>query len=97
VNAFLSEYGVTAKDLRTYHATKAMFEELKAASRPEKSEPLTKKETAARLKAAFEKVAYQMGHTPAVCRTSYVLPQLVDDFVQNGGRLSLSAWEGAVR
>jgi len=97
VNAFLREHGVTAKDLRTYHATKAMFEILKAASRPANAPPLTKKETAARLKAAFDKVAYEMGHTPAVCKTSYVLPQLVDDFVQNGGRLSLSAWEDAVR
>lgn len=97
VNAFLSKYGVTAKDLRTYHATKAMFETLKAASRPANAPPLTKREVTARLKAAFDKVAYEMGHTPAVCKTSYVLPQLVDDFIHNGGRLSLSAWEDAVR
>jgi DNA topoisomerase I len=97
VNDFLGKYGITAKDLRTYHATKAMFTELKTASRPPRSKPLPKKEIAARLKAAFDTVAHQMGHTPAVCKTSYVLPQLVEDFERNGGRLSLSAWEDAAR
>ena len=79
VNAFLSKYGVTAKDLRTYHATKAMFEALKAASRPANAPPLTKREVTARLKSAFNKARYN-GATPAVCKTSYVLPQLVDSY-----------------
>jgi hypothetical protein len=92
VNDYLRGYGITAKDFRTYHATRAMFEQLQGLS---SDQPLPKKEVKERVKQAFEVVAERMGHTPAVCRTSYVLPEIVADYEANGGRLTLPNWESA--
>jgi hypothetical protein len=92
VNAWLRRYGITAKDFRTYHATRLAYEGLKAASRPARSKPLTKREARARVAAVVEDVAAKMGHTAAVCRRAYILPALIEDYLRNGGRLSGRAW-----
>lgn len=94
VNAWLREYGVSAKDFRTYHATRLCYEELKRAS---SRKPLTKKEIKARVKAAVEATAERLGHTPAVCRQSYILPAVIEDFEANGGKLSINPWKAAKR
>lgn len=31
----------------------------------------------------LQKVADRLGHTPAICRTSYVHPRLIEDFTEN--------------
>ena len=96
VNRFLGQWGVSAKDFRTYHATQMVFTELKRLSRPKGSRKLSKKEAKARVKQAVEVVAEQLGHTPAVCKSAYILPAVLADFEENGGRLSLPGWADAV-
>jgi len=91
VNSWLRRYGITAKDLRTYHATRLAYEGLEAASRPPRSKPLTQREARARVTAVIKDVAEKMGHTPSVCRRSYILPDLIEDYLENGGRLSSRA------
>lgn len=92
VNEKLSSHNVTAKDFRTYHATRLCYEGLKAVSR-KKSEPeLSQAEMKRRMKAVIESVAEHLGHTPSVCKTSYILPQLIDNYVRNGGRVETAPW-----
>ncbi len=92
VNDWLRDYGVSAKDFRTYHATRLCFEELKRLS---SRQPLAKKEIKQRVKQAVAATAERLGHTPAVCRQSYILPAVIDDFEANGGRLSIDPWKTA--
>jgi DNA topoisomerase I len=75
VNRYLSQFGVTAKQFRTFHATRLMHEML--ASNP----GLAEDERPAAVSAAFERVAAKLGHTPEVCRGSYVDPTLIEDFL----------------
>jgi DNA topoisomerase IB len=78
VNEYLREASgadVTAKDFRTWHATVLAAAELAAAG-PQRS-ATARKRTVAR---AMREVAEQLGNTPAVARSSYVDPRVVDLF-----------------
>lgn len=84
VNDYLREVSggeFTAKDYRTWAATMAAALLLCALESPE-SERAGKR----CVKQMIERVADQLGHTPAVCRKSYVHPQLVEDYM--GDRLA---------
>lgn len=75
VNAYLERFGATAKMFRTYHATRLAREALlqqRDASPGDREDVVS---------AMFEKVAEQLGHTPAVCRQAYVDPQIIEDFL----------------
>ncbi len=95
VNKFLGKWGVSAKDLRTYHATRLVFQKLRKVSRPKGSRRLTKRETKARVKQVVEAVAKTLGHTPGVCKANYILPALIVEFERNAGRLTLPTWQEA--
>lgn len=73
----------TAKDFRTWAACKETFRLLCS-----HEVPPTKKEQQAVLKAAICEVAELLGHTPAVCRKSYIHPQLLLAWQQG----DLHAW-----
>jgi DNA topoisomerase I len=78
VNDYLREVTggpFTAKDYRTWAATLAAAWLLCAERRPATQRDC--KRCVARVVGA---VAEQLGHTPAVCRASYIHPQIVDDF-----------------
>jgi DNA topoisomerase IB len=78
VNEYLREASgvdLTAKDFRTWHATVLAAVELAAAG-PQRS-PTARRRTVARV---MREVAGQLGNTPAVARTSYVDPRVVDLF-----------------
>jgi len=64
---------MTAKDFRTWHATVLAAVELAAAG-PQRS-AAARKRTVARV---MREVAEQLGNTPAVARSSYVDPRVVD-------------------
>jgi DNA topoisomerase-1 len=69
VNAYLRRAAgvdMTAKCLRTWVATVRMAEELLAAG------------AEAPLRAALERVASDLGHTPTICRKSYVHPEVIE-------------------
>ncbi len=77
VNAFLKPFDATAKNFRTYHATRMAREYLLA-------HPAANAEARAAVeKEMFETVAEALGHTPAVCRQSYVDPRVITAY-ENG-------------
>ena len=67
--------GFSAKDFRTWHGTVLAAVELA------REEPPSSKGRGERaIRAAIERVAERLGNTPAVCRSSYVDPRLLDRF-----------------
>lgn len=73
----LSDIEMTAKDFRTWHATVLMAVALAVSS------SVTKPTARARaISRAYKEVSRYLGNTPAVCRTSYVDPKVVDLFEQ---------------
>ena len=77
VNAYLAEVlggDLTAKDFRTWHGTV-----LAAAALAESVEPGDTKASRKRaVRAAVEEVAAYLGNTPAVARSSYIDPRVID-------------------
>jgi DNA topoisomerase I len=81
VNEYLREHSggdFTAKDYRTWAATMAAAMLLCALEHPG-----TERGCKQCIKAVLDKVATRLGHTPTICRTSYVHPRLFDDFTAN--------------
>jgi DNA topoisomerase IB len=80
VNVYIKELlgeEFSAKDFRTWHATVLMAVAL--AGREPPASPTGAKRA---VSAAIKEVAEQLGNTPAVCRTSYVDPRVVDRFTE---------------
>ena len=85
VNAYLRELlgeGASAKDFRTWNATVLMAQRLGLTDVPGAS-PRTRMTL---VRAAYRDVADYLGNTPAVARSSYVDPRIVDLF-QSGTTL----------
>jgi DNA topoisomerase-1 len=78
INAYLREISgeeMTAKDFRTWHGTVKAAEELAAAG-PQETRTGRKKAVSH----AMKEVAEMLGNTPAVARSSYVDPRVVEEF-----------------
>lgn len=78
VNAYLREHlgdGFSAKDFRTWHATRRAYELLLAQARPV---PCTDAACRRVLKEIVCEVAAQLRNTPAVCRKSYINPVVLE-------------------
>ncbi|MDB4956232.1 MAG: topoisomerase [Myxococcales bacterium] len=81
VNDYLREISggpFTAKDYRTWAATLGAALLLCALEHPE-----TQRACKQCIKSVLEQVASRLGHTVAVCRSSYVHPRLLEDFAAN--------------
>ena len=65
----------SAKDFRTWHGTVLAAVELAAGP-----EPSSTSGTKRAIDAAVKRVAEQLGNTPAVCRSSYIDPRVLDRF-----------------
>jgi DNA topoisomerase I len=79
VNAYLqevTEHPFTAKDFRTWAATVSAAEQLGNIECPEK-EPQRKQ----CIVQAVKDVAKRLGNTPAVCRKSYIHPEILEGFL----------------
>jgi DNA topoisomerase-1 len=86
VNDYLREASAgdfTAKDYRTWAATMAAAVLLCALEHPGNLRACKRSITS-----VLQQVAQRLGHTPAVCRASYIHPALFEDFTEN--RLSRS-------
>ena len=93
INAFIKECtggDFTAKDFRTWNATvlAAMALAVSSAVRSESG----RKRAVTR---AVKEVAHYLGNTPAVCRSSYVDPRVIDRFLE--GKTISHAVEGLAR
>jgi DNA topoisomerase IB len=78
VNAYLQEKAgeeFSAKDFRTWHGTVLAAVEL-----ARQGPPNSKGGAERTIRAAIERVAERLGNTPAVCRSSYVDPRVLDRF-----------------
>jgi DNA topoisomerase-1 len=78
VNDYLqsaTELDITAKTFRTWGATVLAAEQLS-----ELDPPSSEREASIALNAALEVVAQRLGHTVAICRSSYVHPVVLDAF-----------------
>jgi DNA topoisomerase I len=78
VNAYLQEKAgeeFSAKDFRTWHGTVLAAVELAREGAPE-----TKGGGERAIRAAIKRVAERLGNTPAVCRSSYIDPRVLDRF-----------------
>jgi DNA topoisomerase I len=78
VNDYLQEKAgeeFSAKDFRTWHGTVLAAVELAREGAPE-----TKGGGERAIRAAIKRVAERLGNTPAVCRSSYIDPRVLDRF-----------------
>jgi DNA topoisomerase IB len=80
INDYLREASgveMTAKDLRTWHAT------VRAATLLARTAPAASKTAAKRAVAGVVKdVAADLGNTPAVARTSYIDPAVIEHYIR---------------
>ena len=77
INAYLREVfdgDVSAKDFRTWHATVLMAVGLAVSTQAPTSESARKRA----VNRAIKEVAEYLGNTPAVCRSSYIDPRVID-------------------
>jgi DNA topoisomerase I len=78
INAYLKEIAgqdFSAKDFRTWHATV-----LAAVALARREPPTSATEARREVSAAIKEVATQLSNTPAVCRSSYIDPRVIDRF-----------------
>jgi DNA topoisomerase-1 len=83
VNEYLHEISgerFTAKDFRTWAGTVQAVEELLRAAEHDDSDESPKPERC--VTRAVERVAERLGNTPAVCRSGYIYPAVIDRFVE---------------
>ena len=80
------------KDFRTWHGTVLAAVEL-----AREGAPSSKRGAERAIRAAVKRVAERLGNTPAVCRSSYIDPSILDQF-RDGKTIELPklAPEGAV-
>jgi DNA topoisomerase I len=95
VNAYLQEKAgeeFSAKDFRTWHGTVLAAVEL-----AREGAPGSKGRGESAIRAAVKRVAERLGNTPAVCRSSYIDPRVLDRF-RHGETIELPspAAEGTV-
>lgn len=88
VNAYLKPHGVTAKDLRGFHANESMKSHLKTIRKDGPKLPEDKKEREKLLKDEFKKAleeaAKDVGHEASTLKSQYLVPGLEDDYVKDG-------------
>lgn len=76
----LKPFGISPKDLRTYHANRLLYEELKKA--PKYAGDVGHRET--RIKDIIKRIASKLGHSWTVSRNSYLNPLLVRTYLDKG-------------
>ncbi len=95
INAYIKEAtggDFTAKDFRTWNATVLAAVALAVSSGVARSESGRKRAIAR----AMQEVSAYLGNTPAVCRSSYVDPRIIDRYTSNATVIdALSSLDGA--
>lgn len=79
VREYLKEYGMTPKDFRTIGANKLLIDKLTA-----KGEITDAKKRHKELVATIKEVAKELGHTPSICRESYLFRENIDKYLETG-------------
>lgn len=88
VNEYLEPFGITAKDMRGYHANAEMQSRLKDIRSKGGELPEDKKERGKLLKKEFEQAlketAKAVGHEPSTLKSQYLVPGLADKYLASG-------------
>jgi len=86
VNGYLSQFKVTAKDLRGYAANRLLYDELKSIRKGSlpKDEDDRKRLLKEELKEAISIVAEKVGHEPGTCKSQYIMPEIIEGFLLEG-------------
>jgi len=86
VNEYLEPFGISAKDIRGFHANTEMKTQLKKFRKGKL--PSDKKERETKLKEEFKKAleatAEAVGHEPTTLKGQYLVPGLEDQFLKDG-------------
>ena len=80
VNGYIEKWGVTAKDFRTYHASRKVYEYLQNAPGIDVEKDIEN---------AIKKAAKDLGHEPRTCKRAYVDPNILKLY----RKLKKSLWE----
>ena len=83
-NKFLNAYNLTAKDIRGFSANNYVLERLK---KEEPTEDEKKRKT--QFNAAAKYAAKKVGHGQSTLKKHYLLPELMEEFVEKGKLISL--------
>ena len=89
VNDYLKEFGVNSKDIRGYSANKWMMDKLNKIEVIEEDEKKRKKQ----FNKALKQIAQKVGHGPATLRKHYLMPELIDEFINNGKVLDIKEFK----
>jgi DNA topoisomerase-1 len=88
VNAYLEDFGVTAKDIRGLHANEEMRKALAEIRKAGPDLPTARKEKDAILKDEFakalEQAAEAVGHEPSTLKSQYLVPGLEKSYLHDG-------------
>ena len=88
VNAYLKDFGISAKDIRGFHANEEMKKALKAIRKENGKLSTDEKQKASQLKKEFSKalkqVASLVGHQHSTLKNQYLVPHLEETFLENG-------------
>lgn len=80
INRYLSDFDISAKDLRGFFANELILKRLNSIDVIEQTEYKRKRQFTTHMKY----VAGKLGHGAGTLRKHYVLPEIVDDFIING-------------
>ena len=88
VNAYLKDFGISAKDIRGYHANEEMKKALKIIRKEGGKLPLEEKERTKQLKKEFsqavKQVAKIVGHQPSTLKNQYLVPHMESSYCEKG-------------
>ena len=88
VNAYLKDFGISAKDIRGFHANEEMKKALKAIRKESGKLPSEEKEKSKQLKKEFsqalKQVAKIVGHQHSTLKNQYLVPHLQEAFLEKG-------------
>lgn len=95
VNAYLSPFGITAKDMRGYHANKEMLRSLKESGKGKLPKDGKEREKALkeRFKKALENAAKKVGHEPGTLKRQYLIPSIEKAYMEGKSTYSILASE----
>lgn len=79
VREYLKDYGMTPKDFRTIGANKLLIDKLTA-----KGDIPDEKKRHKAVVETIKEVAKELGHTPAICRESYLFRENIDSYISTG-------------
>lgn len=90
INRYLSDYGITAKDIRGYSANRWIVDRLNNIE--EKDIPETEAKRKRKFNKILKSVAAKVGHGSGTLKKHYMIPELETTFIQGGEILNLSSF-----